>query len=79
MSLLIQATRPTNSVMPQKGYEVDAGRGLCCSAIEQIVSRRYSRWRLWVMCGWPPLGKDFLRIGKLAVTCGHVSGLLARP
>src|SRR5207244_4486531 len=31
-----------------------------------------------VMCGWPPARKDFSAYLDLKVTCGHVSGLLAR-
>jgi len=32
-----------------------------------------------VMCGWPPARKEFSACLQLKVTCGHVSGLLARP
>jgi hypothetical protein len=30
------------------------------------------------MCGWPPARKEFCACRHLKVTCGHVSGLLAR-
>jgi hypothetical protein len=31
---------------------------------------------IWVMCGWPPAGKGFIRARGSMVTCGHVSGLV---
>src|SRR5271165_5293082 len=34
---------------------------------------------MWVVCGRPSVGKDFLKLLHIAGRCGHVSGLFMRP